>query len=529
MQPLGFAILTRPRHLWQIGLSLCLLAPCISAQITAANNRLMLIGPGGIIQAAPATRDFGSAMAVGDFDCDGFDDVAIGNPNGFVRAANSGQVVVLYGSRLGLNPAVAEAWSQSSANVPSASEEGDRFGQSVAAGKLSADGCDDLAIGAPEEDLGDPVRRSAGAVTTLLGSPSGLTATGAIFLPADTEDGDNGIDEFDRFGSALAIGNVFSVGGSFDELIIGVPRDKLSFFASRSGSIDIRRASGSPLNGRVGRFSQESGSGGESNEENDQIGRAVTVGNFDGDSLLDIAFSAPNEDLNFISDAGAVSVIYGSAPPFTQGGSLFFHQGTDGVPGVNEAEDEFGSTLAAGDFDGDGDDELVIGVPLESIGDRGSQGMIVVRNGRSGGINGFGSTFAIDAVDAGAATASATTTTVFGKALATGDFNLDRFDDLAVGAPDAGNGGLVVLFYGSAAGLSAANRALWDQNTPGVVGVANLGDFFGAGLAAGDFNGDGASDLLVGIPGEDNTATFAGAVQVFYGRNKDIIFANGLE
>jgi len=530
MQPLGFAILNRPRHLWQFGLSLCLLAPCISAQITAANNRLMLIGPGGIIQAAPATRDFGSKMAVGDFDCDGFDDVAIGNPNGFVRAANSGQVVVLYGSRLGLNPAVAEGWSQSSANVPNTSEEFDRFGQSVAAGKLSADGCDDLAIGAPEEGLGDPVRRFAGAVTTLLGSPSGLTATGAIFLPADTEDGDNGIDEFDRFGSALAIGNVFSVGGSFDELIIGVPFDKLSFFASRSGSIDIRRASGSPLNGRVGRFSQESGAGGESNEENDQIGMAVTVGNFDGDSLLDVAFSAPNEDLNSISGAGAVSVIYGSAPPFTQGGSLFFHQGSDGVPGVDEADDAFGSALAAGDFDGDGDDELVIGVPFEDIGAFVDQGTIVVRNGRSGGINGFGSSFSINAFEAGAATAAtASTITFFGADLAVGDFNLDRFDDLAVGAVGSGIGGLVVVFYGSAAGLSAANRALWDQNTPGVFGVANSRDFFGAGLAAGDFNGDGASDLLVGIPGEDNTATFEGAVQVFYGRNKDIIFANGLE
>ena len=119
MQPLGFAILNRPRHVWQIGLSLCLLAPCISAQITATNNRLMLIGPGGITQAAPARSDLGRAMAVGDFDCDGFDDVAIGNPRALVNGAqDAGQVVVLYGSRLGLNPGVAEGWSQSSPNVP---------------------------------------------------------------------------------------------------------------------------------------------------------------------------------------------------------------------------------------------------------------------------------------------------------------------------------------------------------------------------------------------------------------------------
>jgi len=530
MQPLGFAILNRPRHVWQIGLSLCLLAPCISAQITATNNRLMLIGPGGITQAAPARSDLGRAMAVGDFDCDGFDDVAIGNPRALVNGAqDAGQVLVLYGSRLGLNPGVAEGWSQSSPNVPGGSEVGDAFGSSVAAGKLSNDGCDDLAIGAPQEALGDPVRNTAGAVTTLLGSPSGLTATGAIFLPASSEDGDDGIDEFDRFGSALAIGNIYAVGSSFDELIIGVPRDKLSFFASRSGSIDIRRASGSPLNGRVGRFSQESGSGGESNEDFDQIGRAVTVGNFDGDSLLDVAFSAPGETLNFIGGAGAVSVIYGSAPPFTQGGSLFFHQGSDGVPGANEANDEFGTTLAAGDFDGDGDDELVIGVPQEDLASGFNQGMIVVRNGRSNGVNGFGSTFAIDAVDVGAALSGEMTSTQFGSALAVGDFNLDGFDDLSVGAEDSGTGGLVVVLYGSASGLSAANRALWNQNTPGVAGAANERDFFGAGLAAGDFNDDGASDLLVGIPGEVGAPTFAGAVQVFYGRNKDIIFANGLE
>src|SRR5262245_10913413 len=115
--------------------------------------------------------------------------------------------------------------------------------------------------------------------------------------------------------------------------------------------------------------------------------------------------------------------------------------------------------------------------------------------------------------------------------IAKGDFNGDGFADLAVGVPgedtpnDVSNSGAVNVIYGSAAGLTTSATGgppipapqCWSQNAAGVPGVSEAGDAFGSALAAGDFNGDGYSDLAIGVPGEDLTETDTGAVIVIYG------------
>ncbi|MEU6384828.1 FG-GAP-like repeat-containing protein [Streptomyces bauhiniae] len=88
-----------------------------------------------------------------------------------------------------------------------------------------------------------------------------------------------------------------------------------------------------------------------------------------------------------------------------------------------------------------------------------------------------------------------------------GDFNGDGYLDIALSAQghDVGKArqaGAVVVLYGSASGLSAARRSVITQNSAGVPGTAETGDLFGAGLAAGDLDGDGYSDLVVGATGE---------------------------
>ena len=78
--------------------------------------------------------------------------------------------------------------------------------------------------------------------------------------------------------------------------------------------------------------------------------------------------------------------------------------------------------------------------------------------------------------------------------------------------------GAVNVLYGSASGLSAAGSQLWDQDSAGVLGTAEMDDSFGAALAAGDFDGDGRVDLAVGVSGESvNGLASAGAVNVLYG------------
>src|SRR5581483_1330836 len=123
--------------------------------------------------------------------------------------------------------------------------------------------------------------------------------------------------------------------------------------------------------------------------------------------------------------------------------------------------------------------------------------------------------------------------------IAKADFNGDGFADLAIGVPDEDtpaeveNSGAVIVIYGSANGLTATDPTkpasqFWSQNSPGVPGTSEDGDHFGSALAAGDFNGDGFSDLAIGSAGEDivieGVSNFKnlGAVTVIYGS------ANGL-
>ena len=107
----------------------------------------------------------------------------------------------------------------------------------------------------------------------------------------------------------------------------------------------------------------------------------------------------------------------------------------------------------------------------------------------------------------------------FGRALAAGDFNNDGFEDLAIGVPREGqDSGAVRVIYGGPAGLAAAGNQIWHQDSDGIAGQANEGDYFGFALAAGRFNSDGFEDLAIGVDGENiGGLQDAGAVNVIYG------------
>jgi hypothetical protein len=89
-----------------------------------------------------------------------------------------------------------------------------------------------------------------------------------------------------------------------------------------------------------------------------------------------------------------------------------------------------------------------------------------------------------------------------------------------LGSPVIVNAGAVNVIYGSASGLSATATPdqVWHQASANIEGAIEQHDMFGHAVAAGDFNGDGYSDLAIGVPGEGiGTSYVAGAVNVIYG------------
>jgi hypothetical protein len=134
--------------------------------LSSAGNQFWSQNSQGILDSSESGDHFGDALAAGDFDGDGFTDLAIGVPDeGFGAASAAGAVNVLYGSAAGLTLAGNQFWAQDSTGIADQSEIGDNFGQALAAGDFDGDGFVDLAVGVPDETLGSIL--NAGSVNVL--------------------------------------------------------------------------------------------------------------------------------------------------------------------------------------------------------------------------------------------------------------------------------------------------------------------------------------------------------------------------
>jgi hypothetical protein len=238
-----------------------------------------------------------------------------------------------------------------------------------------------------------------------------------------------------------------------------------------------------------------------------------------------LAVGVRGEDVGAIADSGAVNVVYGSpsglSATFAPIADQIWVQGDLGLS-IEEIGDYFGATLAAGDFDGDGRDDLAIGAPFEGVGAVADAGAVSVVYGSGLGLVAAGARFLTENL---ATPADAEEFDYFGESLAAEDFDGDGYDDLAIGTPgedlDAGgpvnDAGTVSIVRGSSAGLPAA--IAWTLDRRDATGIAAPGDGFGSELAAGRFDGGATADLVVGasgvtVAGEEE----AGAAYVFSGR-----------
>ena len=482
---------------------------------------------GGSGQDGPADGDlFGFSFAAGDFNADGVDDLAIGVPTNDCSAAifDCGSVQVRYGRRgLGIAES-ATGLHQGTLDVP---ETGEKLGYSLAAGDFDGNGVDDLAVGAPWN-----VRASgnstitAGEVDLHYGTSAGIVSTGLPYRPDHLGVPGYGYNQA-RFGHAIAFGDFD--GNGKDDLAVGAPFDYTLDADGNSGRGGTVTVFGLDSANEIAGFEIFQGDQGLSDtpETDDRFGAAVAVGNFNADGYDDLAIGVPGED-----GSGAVLVLYGSPWSLIYPGHTYLGEWDLGEPA--EDGDRFGEELAAGDFNGDGYDDLAIGTPGEDGPDGApvDMGLVGIVYGSSSGVSTarppvvlfehmlFGS--------------GSEPSDYFGAELAAGDFDHDGFDDLAIGHEGEDNGdypdsGAVTIVTGSFAGLPGRKRELVPGYVPGglIPALANGGPAWGAALVAGDWNGDGLPDLAIGGPGADNYGTWndMGQAVVLYGS----LFADGFE
>jgi len=470
-------------------------------------------------QALPSTADWtgesnqgnaglGYALSTaGDVNNDGYSDLIVGAPWYDGGQADEGAAFVYYGSSTGLGST--RAWSVES------NQSGAHFGAAVSiAGDVNGDDYADVIVGAPDYDGG---QTGEGAAFVYHGSATGLDSTHAWSAESNQSEA--------HFGVAVSTAGDVNEDG-YSDVIVGAP-DYDDGQASE-GAAFVYHGSVAGLTTDPADWSVTGDQAGA------HFGAAVsTAGDVNGDGRADVIVGAPGYDTigtTTLTDTGQAYVYHGSATGLTTGSSTRLTTGgstrlttgsstrlttggstrlTTGPADWSATGDQedgcFGAAVStAGDVNGDGYADVIIGAPNYDGGQTG-EGAAFVYHGSATGLTG--------PADWNATGNQANAH--FGAAVSiAGDVNGDGYADAIVGAPDyaddqAGEGAAFV-YHGSATGLPGS--ADWSATGE------QAGAHFGAAVStAGDVNGDGHSDLAIGATGYDHDETDEGAAFVYHG------------
>ncbi|MFF1450453.1 FG-GAP-like repeat-containing protein [Streptomyces sp. NPDC058274] len=439
------------------------------AGVLATTGTAVLAGSTSAVAAPRA------AVAHDDFNGDGYPDLVTAAPKAAVGGkAGAGFVSVLYGSSSGIDTARKVVLTQSSAGVPGTPESGDAFGASVASADLDGDGYADLAIGVPGEDIDSAT--DAGGITVVWGSAGGLTGTSS-WLQSNTV-GTPSANE--AFGTGLTAADVDADGHQELAHVNGTDSVYVHDFAGSRTPANPEQLYGIPT-------------------EDGFKPTGLTGADYDKNGYADLVVTGTQPSLEQVENR-----------------SVLLRSDRDGL--ILDRTFDGGSVGTSGDINKDGYPDLVLGAPrvLEHGEWDLSGGSVQVRYGSNLGLFGTNGEEPVTVFQQGQNGVPGVDELGddFGGDVSLGDVNGDGYLDLAIGSQGEGIGdladaGAVWLLRGSARGVTSAGVQNVNQDTAGVPGAAEQGDFFGAQARLIDSDRDGHAELVTTAPDENVDEGFA--------------------
>jgi hypothetical protein len=431
--------------------------------------------PATILESNQANALSGNNAAVacaGDINGDGYSDVAAGATGYDNGELDEGAVFVYFGSASGINITAAA--------ILESNQAGANMGTVASAGDVNGDGYSDLITGAYNYSNGEV---NEGAAFVYQGSAAGLSAT-PDNIANDADQSSAGFSN-----SVAAAGDVN--GDGYSDMLIGA-----NGTAADEGRVFVYQGSASGLPNTFTYYLDAS------DQAFAQFGKSVsTAGDVNGDGYSDVVIGANRYDDGFANE-GRAYVYYGSVSGLSAAPDRILDD-------ANQVNAEFGNSVScAGDVNGDGFSDVLVGAYFYDVGTNANQGRVYLYHGSATGLSASPATILNSSNQAGS---------LFGNSVSTaGDVNGDGYSDILIAAyfytsPTLFEG-RVYGFYGSPAGISVTpNITLQGEN--------QSESYFGTSVAsAGDVNADGFCDIIIGVYGyDDGVNVDEGRAYVYYG------------